>query len=220
MARRRIGGASIVVYALGDADAAWSVAYFCDAFLRGCGGPAIMVLGPMAVTHGYGPLPYVDLYLFCGATAGTAALVVGDTAAHVQPAFYLCVWSVLSCYLAYIAWRLVRARAFRHVLGVGLVLGAAQAGAVMYDFYALPGDEEPDGAPDRGTCRVLSRGPRTAAHTAWTASFNADIGKCRSRTSRRLFDLLGWRARRGRATKRPGGLITGPGWPTPRTASR
>lgn len=137
-----LSGASIVVYALGDVDAAYSVAYFCDAFLRGCGGPAIMVLGLMAVTHDYRPLPYFDLYLFGGAMAGTAALVVGDAAAQFRPAFYLCMWSVLSCYLAYFAWRLLQARAYRHALGVGLVLVAAQAVAVMYDFYALPGDEE------------------------------------------------------------------------------
>jgi hypothetical protein len=107
-------------------DAAYRGAYFCDAFLRGCGGPAIMILGLMAVTHGCRPLPYVDLYLFGGATAGTAALVVGDAGAQFQPAFYLCMWSVLSCCLAYLAWRLAQARAYRHALGVGLVLRARQ----------------------------------------------------------------------------------------------
>jgi hypothetical protein len=137
-----LSGSSIVVYALGDVDAAYRVAYFCDAFLRGCGGPAIMIVGLMAVTHDYRPLPYVDLYLFGGAMAATAALVVGDAAARFRPAFYLCMWSVLSCYLAYFAWRLLQARAYRHALGVGLVLVAAQAIAVMYDFYSFPGDEE------------------------------------------------------------------------------
>jgi hypothetical protein len=121
-----LAGASIVVYALGDVDAAYSVAYFCDAFLRGRGGPAIMIPGLMAVTHGYRPLPYVDLYLFGGATADTAAQVVGDAGAQFQPAFYLCMWSVLSCCLAYLAWRLAQARAYRHALGVGLVLRARQ----------------------------------------------------------------------------------------------
>lgn len=137
-----LSGASIVVYALGDVDAAYGVAYFCDAFLRGCGGPAIMILGLMAVTHDYRPLPYFDLYLFGGAVAGTAALVEGDAAAQFRPAFYLCMWTVLSCYLAYFARRLMHVGACCHALGVVAVIVAAQAVAVMYDFYSFPGDEE------------------------------------------------------------------------------
>lgn len=73
-----LSGASIVVYALGDVDAAYSVAYFCDAFLRGCGGPAIMILGLTAVTHGYRPLPYVDLYLFGMRSASDSSCVHGS----------------------------------------------------------------------------------------------------------------------------------------------
>jgi len=134
--------ASILVYALGSVDAAYDVAYLCDAFLRGCGGPPIMILGLMAVTHEYKPLPYFDLYLFGGATAGTAALVEADAAARYMPVFYLCTWTLLSIYLAYFAWRLLRMRVVRHAIGVALVAVLAQAVAVAYDFFTLPGDEE------------------------------------------------------------------------------
>ncbi|WP_075795770.1 hypothetical protein [Massilia putida] len=137
-----LSGASIVVFALGDVDAAYHVAYFCDAFSRGCGGPLITILGLMAVTHGYRPLPCFDLYLFGGAAAGTAALVEADAAAPLRPMFYLCMWGILSLYLVYFIWRLAGVRAYRHALGVGVVLVSAQAIAGMYDFYTLPGDEE------------------------------------------------------------------------------
>jgi len=137
-----VSAASILVYALGSVDAAYDVAYFCDAFLRGCGGPPIMILGLMAVTHDYKPLPYFDLYLFGGAAAGTAALVEADTAAWFGPVFYLCMWTVLSMYLACFARRLLRMRVYRHAIGVALVAVLAQAVAVLYDFVTLPGDEE------------------------------------------------------------------------------
>jgi hypothetical protein len=137
-----VSGTSIVVFALGDVDAAYRVAYFCDAFARGCGGPVITILGLMAVTHGYRPLLCFDLYLFGGAGAGTAALVEADAAASLRPVFYLCMWGLLSLYLVYFIWRLAGVRAYRHALGVGVVLVSAQAVAGMYDFYTLPGDDE------------------------------------------------------------------------------
>ncbi len=74
--------------------------------------------------------------------AGTAALMQADAATPFRAVFYLCMWSVLSCYLAYFAWRLQHARMYRHALGVGLVALAAETVAVMYDFYSFPGDEE------------------------------------------------------------------------------
>jgi len=133
---------SIVVYALGDVDAAYSAAGFCDAFLRGCGGPGIMILGLMAVTHDYKPLPYLDVYLFGGALAATAALVAFDAAAQFRPVFYLCTWSILSIYLAYFVRRLFRAGAYGHALAVGAVLAATQVVAVLYAIYTFPDDEE------------------------------------------------------------------------------
>jgi hypothetical protein len=133
-------GAGIVVYALGDLDGAYRVAYFCDAFSRGCG-PLITILGLMAVTHGYRTLPCFDLYLFGAAIAGTAVLVDADAAAPLRPTFYLFMWSVLSFYLVYFIARLLGVRAYRHAFGVGVVLLSAQAVAGTYDFYPLPGDE-------------------------------------------------------------------------------
>ncbi|WP_449406186.1 hypothetical protein [Massilia phosphatilytica] len=50
--------------------------------------------------------------------------------------------TILSCYLAYFAWRLLAMGVVRHAIGVGLALVAAQAVAVLYDFVTLPGDEE------------------------------------------------------------------------------
>jgi hypothetical protein len=137
-----LSGASILVFALGGVDGGYRIAYYCDAFARGCGGPVVIILGLMAVTHGYRPLPWFDLYLFAGAAAGTAALVTADAAAALRPAFYLVMWTVFSLYLVCFIRRLAAARAWRHAVGVGLVLVSAQAIAGVYDFYPLPGDEE------------------------------------------------------------------------------
>jgi hypothetical protein len=137
-----VSGAGILVFALGDVEAGYRIAYFCDAFSRGCGGPVVTILGLMAVTHGYKPLPWFDIYLFAGAAAGTAALVEADAAAPLRPAFYLVMWTLLSLYLVDFIRRLAGARAYRHAAGVGLVLVSAQAVAVMSDFCTLPGDEE------------------------------------------------------------------------------
>ena len=137
-----LSGASIVVFALGSVDQAYSVAYFCDAFLRGCGGPVIMILGLMVVTHDYRPLPHLDIYLFGGTIAGTVALLLADDATLLKPLFYLCMWSALSFYLAYFIWRLLGVQAYRHVFGVGLALVSAQAVAIVYNSYTLPGEEE------------------------------------------------------------------------------
>ena len=56
-----LSGAAILVFALGDVDAGYRVAYFCDAFSRGCGGPVVMILGLMAVTHDYRPVLWFDV---------------------------------------------------------------------------------------------------------------------------------------------------------------
>jgi hypothetical protein len=78
-----LSGASIVVYALGDVDAAYGVAYFCDAFLRGCGGPAIMIPGLMAVMHGYRP---VVLPCLLRLAAGAGARVSSCARRRTRPA--------------------------------------------------------------------------------------------------------------------------------------
>jgi hypothetical protein len=137
-----LSGAGILVFALGDVEAGYRVAYFCDAFSSGCGGPAVTILGLMAVTHGYRPLPWFDVYLFAGAAAGTVALAEADAAAPLRPVFYLVMWTLLSLYLVDFIRRLAGVRAYRHAVGVGLVLVSAQAIAVIDDFYPLPGDEE------------------------------------------------------------------------------
>lgn len=135
-------GTSIVIFALGDVDAAYRIAYFCDAFTRGCGGPVITTLGLMMVTHRYKPFPCFDLYLFAGAAAGTAALMEADAAASVRSTFYLAMWSLLSLYLAWFAWKLLGARAFLHAFGVALVVASTLAVAVAYDRSMLFSDEE------------------------------------------------------------------------------
>lgn len=135
-------GASIVVFALGDVDAAYRIAYFCDAFARGCGGPVVMTMGLMVVTHRYEPLPCFDLYLLAGTAAGTAALMAADATAPVRSLFYLVMWSLFSLYLAWFAWKLLGARAVAHAFGVAIVLVSTLAVAVAYDYVTLPGDEE------------------------------------------------------------------------------
>jgi hypothetical protein len=135
-------GASIVVFALGDVDAAYRIAYFCDAFTRGCGGPVVMTLGLMVATHRYEPLPCFDVYLLAGSAAGTAALMAADAAAPVRSLFYLVMWGLFSLYLAWFAWKLLAVQAFAHAFGVAVVLVSTLAIAVGYDYVALPGDEE------------------------------------------------------------------------------
>ncbi|MFL6634182.1 MAG: hypothetical protein ACJ8HJ_17905 [Massilia sp.] len=137
-----LSAASILVFALGGVDAGFRIAYFCDAFARGCGGPVVIILGLMAVTHGYRPLAWFNFYLFASAAAGTAALVAADAAGTLRPAFYLAMWSLFSLYLVCFIRRLAAAHAYRHAVAVGLVLVSAQAIAGMYDFYPLPGDDE------------------------------------------------------------------------------
>jgi hypothetical protein len=133
---------NLLIYLLGQVQLAYGISFFCDAFSRAFGIPVIATAGLMALTHRYVPSKTVDILFFAGSIAGTAVLVSADFMAGPLPYFYLLMWTAFSFYLAYFAWRLMRAGENRHALGVIIALAAGQAIATIYDFYKIPGDEE------------------------------------------------------------------------------
>ncbi|HZW20287.1 hypothetical protein [Noviherbaspirillum sp.] len=133
---------NLLIYLLSQAKLPYSISYFCDAFSRAFGIPVIATAGLMAVTHRYAPSKFLDIVFFAGSIAGTAFLVSADIMAKPLPYFYLFMWTAFSIYLAYFAYRLLRAGENRHALGVILALVSGQAIASIYDFYKIPGDEE------------------------------------------------------------------------------
>jgi len=133
---------NLLIYLLSQAKLPYSISYFCDAFSRAFGIPVIATAGLMAVTHRYAPSKFLDIVFFAGSIAGTAFLVSADIMAKPLPYFYLFMWTAFSIYLAYFAYRLMRAGENRHALGVILALVSGQAIASIYDFYKIPGDEE------------------------------------------------------------------------------
>ena len=133
---------NLLIYLLSQAKLPYSISYFCDAFSRAFGIPVIATAGLMAVTHRYAPSKFLDIVFFAGSIAGTAFLVSADIMAKPLPYFYLFMWTAFSIYLAYFAYRFLRAGENRHALGVILALVSGQAIASIYDFYKIPGDEE------------------------------------------------------------------------------
>lgn len=133
---------NLLVYLLSQAQLPYSISFFCDAFSRAFGIPVIGIAGLMAVTHRYEPSKLVDIVFFGGSIAGTAVLVSADFMAKPLPYFYVLMWTAFSIYLAYFAYRLMRAGENRHALGVLVALVSGQAIASIYDFYKIPGDDE------------------------------------------------------------------------------
>lgn len=132
----------LLIYLLAEAQWAYDISFFLDAFSRGFGIPVIAVAGLMVLTHGYRPSGRTDVLFFIGAFAGTVVLVSADVVAKPLPYFYLLMWTLFSLYLAYFAWRLQRAGETGHAIGIAIALLSGQAIASIYDFYRIPGDED------------------------------------------------------------------------------
>jgi hypothetical protein len=132
---------NLLVYLLSGAQAAYKVSYFCDAFSRGFGIPVIATAGLMAVTHRYKPSTFADIAFFAAAIGGTAVLVSSTLVAKPLPYFYVLMWTAFSVYLAYFAWRLMRAGATGNALGVVVALVLAETVAWTYDLFQFQNDD-------------------------------------------------------------------------------
>lgn len=133
---------NLLVYLLSEAQLAYSISFFLDAFSRGFGIPVIAVAGLMAVTHRYEPSALTDVIWFVASIAGTFVLIGADFMSKPLPYFYVIMWTAFSIYLACFAYRLLRVGENRHAIGVIVALLAGQAIACIYDFHKIPGDEE------------------------------------------------------------------------------
>lgn len=146
-------GVNFLVYGLlrlSQDSASFHVAVFFDAFSRSVGITLILVLGLMAVTHGYHPSRTVDIGVF--ALAGVVGLGLtfyafrtADPETHhigLAGAVFLVVVNVLtSIFLMYFAARLWRVGERGHAVRVAIVTVMGAIIAATYDFYQVPGDD-------------------------------------------------------------------------------
>jgi hypothetical protein len=147
-------GTNFLVYGLlglSQTSLSFHVAIFFDAFSRSVGITVILVLGLMAVTHGYKPTRAVDIGVF--ALAGVAglgltayALRTASPVTHhigLTGAVLLVAVNVLtSIFLLYFAMRLWRIGARAEAVRVALATAMGGVIAATYDFYQVPGDDE------------------------------------------------------------------------------
>ncbi|MEN4446137.1 transporter [Mycobacterium sp. SM3041] len=146
-------GVNFLLYAvlrLSQDSPSFHVAIFFDAFSRSVGITLILVLGLMAVTHGYQPSRAVDIGVF--ALAGAVGLgltfyalrTASPVTHHIGLAgavFLVAVNVLTSLFLVYFAARLWRAGERKHALLVGAVTAMGAVIAATYDFYDVPGDD-------------------------------------------------------------------------------
>lgn len=146
-------GVNFLIYGmlrLSQDSTSFHVAIFFDAFSRSVGITLILVLGLMAVTHGYKPSRAVDIAVF--ALAGVVglgltfyALRTADPETHhigLAGAVFLVVVNVLtSIFLLYFAIRLWRVGERGHAARVVVVTAMGAVIAASYDFYQVPGDD-------------------------------------------------------------------------------
>lgn len=146
-------GVNFLLYAvlrLSQDSPSFHVAIFFDAFSRSVGITLILVLGLMAVTHGYKPSRAVDIGVF--ALAGVVglgltfyALRTASPVTHhigLAGAVFLVVVNVItSIFLVYFAARLWRAGERKHAVLVGVATAMGAVIASTYDFYDVPGDD-------------------------------------------------------------------------------
>lgn len=127
----------------------YHLAYALDAFSRSFGITLILVIGLLAVTHGYKPPTWVKLGATGLAIAG--ALVFGpmhsDHLVHDFPhvalaTFYVVTNLLTTAFLAYFTTRLWRMGATRLAVLTGLVTAAATYVAITYDFFPLSFDDK------------------------------------------------------------------------------
>lgn len=146
-------GVNFLLYAvlrLSQDSPSFHVAIFFDAFSRSVGITLILVLGLMAVTHGYKPSRAVDIGVF--ALAGVAGLgltfyalrTASPVTHHIGLAgavFLVAVNVLTSIFLVYFAARLWRVGERIHAVLVGAVTAMGAVIAATYDFYDVPGDD-------------------------------------------------------------------------------
>lgn len=127
----------------------YDLAYVLDAFSRSFGFTLLVVLGLLAVTHGYRP----PLRVKVGATALTAVAAVllgpihSDTLEydplHLSVAvFYVVANLAASAFLLYVAGRVWRTGATTTAALTALVTLAGSYVAVVYDFFPYSFDDE------------------------------------------------------------------------------
>jgi hypothetical protein len=146
-------GVNFLVYGmlgLSQDSASFHVAIFFDAFSRSVGITLILVLGLMAVTHGYKPSRTVDIAVFAlAAVAGLgltlyALRTASPVTHHIGLAGALVLVSVnvlTSIFLIYFAARLWRIGDRGHAVRVAVVTAMGAVIAAAYDFYQVPGDD-------------------------------------------------------------------------------
>ena len=147
-------GVNFLLYAvlrLSQDSPSFHVAIFFDAFSRSVGITLILVLGLLAVTHGYKPSRAVDIGIF--ALAGAVglgltfyALQTASPVTHhigLAGAVFLVVVNILtSVFLIYFATRLWRIGERRHAVLVAVATAMGTVIAATYDFYEVPGDDQ------------------------------------------------------------------------------
>lgn len=133
-------------------------ALFLDAFSRASGFPLIAMAGLMALTHAYHPSRSAEIIWFASSFAAAGILIAvapenrhilgtfaDSTLVHaieaIKPWFYLVMWSLCSCFLAYFAWRLFQVGERLHGWSILAAMVAAQTIATIYDFFKIPGDD-------------------------------------------------------------------------------
>ena len=146
-------GVNFLIYGmlgLSQQSTSFHIAIFLDAFSRSVGITLILVLGLMAVTHGYKPSKAADIGVFAfGGVVGLGltvyALQTADPVTHhigLAGAIFFVVVNVLtSIYLLYFAARLWNIGERGHAVRVALVTAMGAVIAATYDFYWVPGDD-------------------------------------------------------------------------------
>jgi hypothetical protein len=147
-------GTNFLIYGLlglSTSSTSFHIAIFFDAFSRSVGITLILVLGLLAVTHGYKPSRAVDIGVF--SLAGVVGLgltvyalrTMSPSTHHVglAGAVFLVVVNVLTTtFLLYFAARLWNIGEGSHAVRVALVTVMGAVIAATYDFYQIPGDDE------------------------------------------------------------------------------
>jgi hypothetical protein len=134
-------GSNFLLFFLTGSPFVYNVSFFFDAFSRAFGFPVIAVAGVMAITHNYKPSTFADIAFFVLSSVGAGVLVAVPLVFAFKPYFYLAMSALLSIYLLYFSWRLLRARERLHAALMFLVMLTVQLIALMDDFYRIPGDD-------------------------------------------------------------------------------
>lgn len=146
-------GVNFLIYGmlgLSQESASFRFAIFLDAFSRAVGITLILVLGLMAVTHGYKPSKAVDIGVFAfggvlGLVMTVYSLQTADPVTHhiglAGAIFFVMVNVLTSIFLLYFATRLWKIAERGHAVRVAVVSAMGAVIAATYDFYWVPGDD-------------------------------------------------------------------------------